>query len=51
MSKKTQIFFIHSGTTFRNRKDYLHFLNKLPSPSGLGSLFLQTPRPLNFAIF
>lgn len=23
---KTQIFFIHGGMTFRNRKDYMHFL-------------------------
>lgn len=26
MKKKTQIFIIHGGMTFRNRKDYLHFL-------------------------
>lgn len=24
--KKTQIFLIHGGTTFKNKKDYLHFL-------------------------
>lgn len=26
MKKNTQIFFIHGGETFRNKKDYLHFL-------------------------
>lgn len=26
MKKKTQIFFIHGGMTFKNQKDYLHFL-------------------------
>jgi predicted alpha/beta hydrolase family esterase len=26
MKKKTQIFFIHGGMTFKNRKDYLHWL-------------------------
>lgn len=26
MEKKTQIFFIHGGTTFKNKKAYLHFL-------------------------
>jgi len=26
MSKKTQIFFIHGGMTFKNKKDYLYFL-------------------------
>ena len=24
--KKTQIFVIHGGMTFKNKKDYLHFL-------------------------
>jgi predicted alpha/beta hydrolase family esterase len=26
MKKKTQIFFIHGGMTFKNKKDHLHFL-------------------------
>ncbi len=26
MKNKTQIFYIHGGMTFKNRKDYLHFL-------------------------
>lgn len=26
MKKKTQIFMIHGGMTFKNRKDYLHYL-------------------------
>ncbi|KKP87497.1 MAG: hypothetical protein UR90_C0003G0014 [Parcubacteria group bacterium GW2011_GWC1_35_8] len=26
MKKKTQIFFLHGGETFKNQKDYLHFL-------------------------
>lgn len=26
MKEKTQIFFIHGGMTFKNKKDYLHFL-------------------------
>lgn len=26
MKNKTQIFFIHGGMTFKNQKDYLHFL-------------------------
>ncbi|MEK7635589.1 MAG: alpha/beta hydrolase [Patescibacteria group bacterium] len=26
MKKKTQIFIIHGGMTFKNKKDYLHFL-------------------------
>ncbi|MEK7088873.1 MAG: hypothetical protein AAB913_01950 [Patescibacteria group bacterium] len=26
MKKKTQIFYIHGGMTFKNNKDYLHFL-------------------------
>lgn len=26
MKKKTQILIIHGGTTFKNKKDYLHFL-------------------------
>lgn len=26
MKKKTQIFYIHGGYTFKNNKDYLHFL-------------------------
>lgn len=26
MGKKNQIFFIHGGMTFKNKKDYLHFL-------------------------
>jgi len=26
MEKKIQIFIIHGGTTFKNKKDYLHFL-------------------------
>lgn len=26
MKKKTQILFIHGGMTFKNKKDYLHFL-------------------------
>src|SRR3989344_2492377 len=29
---KTQIFFIHGGMTFRNRKDYLHFLKTRKIP-------------------
>ncbi len=30
MRKKTQIFLIHGGDTFRNRKDYLHYLKTRP---------------------
>jgi predicted alpha/beta hydrolase family esterase len=30
--QKTQIFYIHGGTTFRNKKEYLHFL-KTRTPS------------------
>lgn len=26
MEKKVQVFIIHGGTTFKNKKDYLHFL-------------------------
>jgi thymidylate synthase len=26
MKKKGQIFIVHGGMTFKNRKDYLHFL-------------------------
>jgi hypothetical protein len=26
MKKKPQIFVIHGGMTFKNRKDYLHYL-------------------------
>jgi len=26
MNKKTQVFFIHGGETFKNQKDYLHYL-------------------------
>ena len=30
MRKKTQIFLIHGGDNFRNRKDYLHYLKTRP---------------------
>jgi predicted alpha/beta hydrolase family esterase len=30
MAKKTQILLIHGGMTFKNRKDYLHFLKTRP---------------------
>lgn len=30
MKKKTQIFIIHGGNTFRNNKDYLHYLKTRP---------------------
>ncbi len=30
---KTQIFFVHGGMTFRNRKDYLHFLKTREIPT------------------
>ncbi|MEK7585853.1 MAG: alpha/beta hydrolase [Patescibacteria group bacterium] len=30
MKKKTQILVIHGGMTFKNRKDYLHFLKTRP---------------------
>ena len=28
MKNKTQIFIIHGGMTFKNRKDYLHYLRR-----------------------